>query len=150
MISIINYTYTAIFTCGMCLDGLLLSYLPFQFYWFLIFIIWTLIVGPFIYYRVKKNNISENNTQIDKQPLRHFKNPALYILIYIILALSLSPFTLAAVITPFALLSPIWISHAVIISKRSTVITWSRANKILLTILVLCIPLSYIKQLTVI
>ncbi len=126
-------TYT-ILACGFCTDGMVYYGLPFIFYWMILFALWTIIIGNIPYMR------TITDEELAPPPAKSF---GLYVLILVILVIP----TAASLTIPFILVSLHWIANVIKFSTDKTPSLNRKYNRILLFILLIFIPLSYINPL---
>lgn len=116
--------------CGACLDMPILSGLPFIGWWMLLFIGWSLLVGPLVFRFTNTHNATD------------LKNPArLFLALFVVLVISVV-ITGGSLLLPFLLVVPFWIAalvHGIRCSSRG----WRRFCLTVVGVMVLVVPVSY-------
>lgn len=116
--------------CGACLDMPILSGLPFIGWWMLLFIGWSLLVGPLVFRFTNTHNATD------------LKNPArLFLALFVVLVVSMF-ITDGSVMLPFLLVAPFWIA-ALVKGIRCSSRGWRKFCVAVVGVMVLVVPVSY-------
>ncbi|MFH1024820.1 MAG: hypothetical protein V1809_15675 [Planctomycetota bacterium] len=118
--------------CGVCLDANVTGIIPFAGYWLVLFVLWTLLAGPISLSIVRRTEHSG------------VRSPAWMFLWFIIVVVVMAPVTGGAVVGPFVLFSPFWLIRIVRAARDPRGPRWKKINVVLLGILLICIPVSYV------
>jgi hypothetical protein len=116
--------------CGACVDMPILSGLPFLGWWMLLFIGWSLLVGPLVFRFTNTGNATD------------LKHPAkLFLALFVVLIVSVF-ITGGSLMLPFILVAPFWIS-ALVSGIRCSSHGWRKFCITVVGVMVLVIPVSY-------
>lgn len=126
-----NINLHPVIACGMCIDTIITGFFPFLVYWLVCLLFWSLLVGPVCLGIAKKKGIVKA------------ASPSWLMLGFIVAIICASPISMGAVVTPLILILPFW-GIAIMHALRRNSKFWKKSNFILLGVLLVCIPLSYI------
>lgn len=120
-----------VLSCGLCTDGMLFEIAPFLFYWFVFFLLWTLVLGNIPYVR-----------RIDTE--QQMAPPSLWLFIgYVVLFICLAVPTMGSLILPAVLVFIVWLSRMLRLAAMKEPSSGRRAHRYALLIALFFIPLSY-------
>ncbi len=117
--------------CGVCADTGLLAIMPFLGWWVLLFLGWSLLVGPLVFRFVNAANATD------------LKNPARLFLIFLGLLVVSVVITEGSFLLPFVLLTPFWI-QALVRGIRCQCLGWRKFCITLVAVMALVVPVSYV------
>lgn len=118
-------------TCGACVDLNLVGLAPFLGWWLLLFVGWSLFVGPLVFKFVNAANATD------------LRNPArLFLWLFGLLVVSVF-ITDGSVMLPFVLLAPFWIA-ALVSGIRCGCAGWRKFCLLVVGMMVLLVPMSYL------
>ncbi len=116
--------------CGTCVDTGLLSGFPFLGWWVLLFLGWSLLVGPLVFRFVNAANATD------------LRNPArLFLTLFGLLVVSVV-ITEGSFLLPFVLVAPFWIA-ALVRGIRCQCLGWRKFCITVVGMMVLLVPVSY-------
>lgn len=117
-------------TCGACFDMPILTGLPFIRWWVLLFIGWSLLIGPLVFRFTNTHNSTD------------LKNPArLFLALFVVLVVSVF-ITGGSLMLPFLLVAPFWIA-ALVKGIRCSSRGWRKFCLAVVGVMVLVLPVSY-------
>ena len=116
--------------CGVCADTGLLAIMPFLGWWVLLFLGWSLLVGPLVFRFVNAANATD------------LKNPARLFLGFLGLLVVGAVITEGSFLLPFVLLAPFWI-QALVRGIRCQCLGWRKFCITLVAVMALVVPVSY-------
>jgi hypothetical protein len=117
--------------CGACVDMNLMGLAPFLGWWLLLFVAWSLLVGPLVFRFVNAANATD------------LRNPArLFLWLFGLLVASVL-ITGGSVMLPFVLLAPFWIG-ALVSGIRCECTGWRKFCIMVVGMMVLLVPVSYL------
>lgn len=118
-------------TCGTCADQSLIGVAPFLIPWLIVFLLWSLLVGPLVF------RYTHTSTTTD------LRNPARMFLGFFLLLVGSVLVLMGSLLVPFVLLVPFWITALIRGLRRGTA-GWKRFCQITLAAMLVAIPISYV------